>query len=99
MDPTRPSPRVLAWLMIVVFASVAVCNVARATQSALVVNTTDAGGDGMCDASHCSLPDALTVANLISGPDQIAFAIPPSDSGCDGAGVCTIRLQTGAEHG
>jgi hypothetical protein len=84
--------------MIEVFACVAVWNLARATQAALVVNTTDVGADGMCDASHCSLPDALAVANLTSGPDEIAFAIPPGDSGCDAAGVCTIRLQTALEE-
>ena len=57
---------------------------------ALVVNTTDDTDDGTCDATHCSLREAINAANLHVGPDTITFNIPSSDPGCDGAGVCTI---------
>jgi len=58
---------------------------------ALVVNTTDDTDDGACDATHCSVFEAVNAANFNSGPDTITFNIPSSDSGCDSAGVCTIR--------
>jgi CSLREA domain-containing protein len=57
----------------------------------LQVNTTDDGDDGVCDASHCSLREAIHAANVTSGPDTISFAIPAVDSGCAANGVCTIR--------
>jgi len=58
---------------------------------ALVVNTTDDTDDGTCDATHCSLREAINAANARPGPDTIAFNIPSTDPGCDRAGVCTIR--------
>ena len=58
---------------------------------ALVVNTTDGTDDGACDATHCSIFEAVNAANFNPGPDTITFNIPSSDQGCDGAGVCTIR--------
>ncbi|HID87432.1 MAG TPA: CSLREA domain-containing protein, partial [Anaerolineae bacterium] len=57
----------------------------------LVVNTTDDTDDGTCDATHCSLREAINAANIHTGPDTITFNIPSSDPGCDSAGVCTIR--------
>ena len=41
----------------------------------LVVNTEDDLTDGVCDASHCSLREALEVANALPGPDAISFDI------------------------
>ncbi len=45
----------------------------------LVVNTTSDTADGVCNAAHCSLRDAITVSNAApSGSFQrIHFAIPP----------------------
>jgi CSLREA domain-containing protein len=56
----------------------------------LVVNTTDDTDDGTCDTTHCSLREAINTANVHPGPDTIGFNIPPTDSGCDATGVCTI---------
>jgi len=57
----------------------------------LVVNTTDDADDGTCDATHCSLREAVYAADAHSGPSTITFNIPASDPGCDANGVCTIR--------
>jgi len=40
------------------------------------VNTTDDNDDGTCDATHCSLREAITVANSAGGAATIAFALP-----------------------
>jgi CSLREA domain-containing protein len=43
-----------------------------------VVNTTNDANDGTCDATHCSLREAILAANAHSngdGPDDITFAI------------------------
>ncbi len=51
----------------------------------LVVNTTDDGDDGTCDASHCSLREAINAANdTVSVKETIAFDIA-------GAGPHTIQ--------
>ncbi len=60
----------------------------------LTVNSTDDNTDGSCDATHCSLREAISAANQRSGSDTIRFAIPTSDRGCDSAGVCTIQPQS-----
>ena len=52
--------------------------------TATVVNTTDDLDDGTCDASHCSMREALNATNGNLGTDTIAFNIP-------GAGPHTIR--------
>jgi hypothetical protein len=48
-----------------------------------VTNTSDSGAG--------SLRQAILDANGGGGPHTIAFAIPGSDAGCDGGGVCTIH--------
>jgi CSLREA domain-containing protein len=62
--------------------------------ASLVVNTTSDSDDGACDATHCSLREAMTVAYSNPGPDTISFNIPPNDPGCNAAGVCTIHPAT-----
>ena len=42
----------------------------------LIVNSTDDVGDSVCDATHCSLRDAITEANGVAGLDLISFNIP-----------------------
>ncbi len=44
--------------------------------STFVVNTTDDLDDGICDASHCSLREAINNANANPGADSITFNIP-----------------------
>lgn len=41
----------------------------------LTVNTTTDSNDGICNAAHCSLREAITIANAQGGNDTIAFAI------------------------
>ncbi len=41
-----------------------------------VVNVTDDNSDGVCDATHCSLREAITAANASPGTDAISFNIP-----------------------
>ncbi len=45
-------------------------------QAIWVVNTTDDSVDGVCNAAHCSLGDAIEAANGNAGPDSIVFNIP-----------------------
>jgi CSLREA domain-containing protein len=53
----------------------------------LHVNTTSDATDGACDATHCSLREALAAAQA-GGPHTIAFDIP-------GSGVRTITVGSG----
>ncbi|GAB5536217.1 MAG: hypothetical protein Rubg2KO_24660 [Rubricoccaceae bacterium] len=55
-----------------------------AAQTTFTVTTT-------ADAGAGSLRQAITDANATAGADRIEFAIPTSDSGCDGNGVCTLQ--------
>jgi len=48
------------------------------------VNSTNDPGDGVCDATECTLREAIKAANANPGKDTIAFNIP-------GAGPHTIR--------
>ncbi len=57
--------------------------------STLIVNSTDDNDDGVCDATHCSLREAVGLAET---GDAIAFNIPPADPGYNAVlGVWTIR--------
>jgi titin len=56
----------------------------RALLSVFAVNVADDTSDGLCDAMHCSLREAIEAANVSLGPDVVTFAIPD-------AGVPTIR--------
>ncbi|HVS81721.1 MAG TPA: LamG-like jellyroll fold domain-containing protein [Pyrinomonadaceae bacterium] len=46
-----------------------------------VVNTTADHDDTVCDASDCTLREAINAANTHPGPDRIAFNIPVGDLG------------------
>jgi len=54
------------------------------TATTFTVNSTNDLGDGACDASECTLRDAIETANATSGADVINFNIP-------GTGVHTIK--------
>lgn len=45
-------------------------------QTTYTVNTTDDQDDGVCDAAHCSLREALTAAASASEGATVAFSIP-----------------------
>ena len=63
-----------------------VCDAAVASD--FIVNTTDDNAlddDGVCDATHCTLDEAIGDANATPGADTIAFEIP-------GAGPHNIAL-------
>ncbi len=55
--------------------------------AALIVNSDNDIDDGRCDAVHCSLREAIRVANINVGGDYIKFDIPP-------AGAHVIGLQS-----
>ena len=55
-----------------------------AAQTAFTVNSTDDADDGTCDATHCSLREAINAANANPGADIIVFGI-------SGAGPHTIQ--------
>ncbi|MEJ2320738.1 MAG: CSLREA domain-containing protein, partial [Gemmatimonadales bacterium] len=66
-----PSPRCAAFFMALplFFATSA------SAQTTLTVNTSNDLDDGVCDASHCSLREAISAANNAGG-GLIAFDIP-----------------------
>jgi CSLREA domain-containing protein len=67
---------------------------AHAATTFTVNSTADPGTSG-CDATECTLREAIVAANSAAGDDTITFAIPSSDSNCNGTtGVCTIRPTT-----
>jgi len=47
----------------------------RASGLVFTVNTTNDLDDGACDATHCSLREAINAANAATGPDAIHFQI------------------------
>jgi len=51
-----------------------------AEASSFVVNTYDDVDDGICDATHCSLREAINAANASPGPDTITFDVPEGGS-------------------
>src|SRR5207302_3394958 len=58
------------------------------TQSTFTVNSANDADDGACDATHCSLREAIRAANAHPGQDLIRFDIP-------GAGVHVINVGLG----
>jgi CSLREA domain-containing protein len=51
---------------------------ATSVPQTFTVNTTDDGNDTVCDATHCSLREAIDAANAHPGPDTVAFNIAPA---------------------
>jgi CSLREA domain-containing protein len=58
------------------------CLAAVAVESGqtLVVNSADDVSDGVCNAAHCSLREAILFTHVMLGPIQISFNIPGSGS-------------------
>jgi len=56
----------------------------HAQAATFTVNSTADPGDGVCDATECTLPEAIAAANALPGPDMIGFNI-------SGMGVHTIQ--------
>lgn len=54
---------------------------ASQTSFRVIVNSANDADDGTCDATHCSLREAINAANASSGTDTIAFNIPTTDPG------------------
>jgi CSLREA domain-containing protein len=78
----------LVALMTMLFFGLQVAGPAHA-ETTFTVNSTSDPGTGGCDATECTLREAITAANNSAGADTIAFDIPSSE--CDATShVCTI---------
>ena len=79
---TPPRILILAIALLVAFATFR--GMAEAQAATFTVNSTADPGDGVCDASECTLREAIGAANANAGTDTITFNIP-------GDGAHTIR--------
>lgn len=64
--------------------------------STYTVTTTEDIDDGVCDATHCSVREAINASNAVEGSDTvtIAFDIPSTDAGCSSLdSVCTVYFD------
>src|SRR4030042_6633229 len=77
--------RSLSFLFFIGLAAGALLRPAPVRAGTFTVNASDDIDDGLCDARHCSLREAINRANANAGPDTIEFNIP-------GPGPHTIRL-------
>ncbi|GAB5536212.1 MAG: hypothetical protein Rubg2KO_24610 [Rubricoccaceae bacterium] len=55
------------------------------------VTTTADSGPGSLRAAITAANESPNTGGVLGPPDRIEFAIPASDAGCDGSGVCTIQ--------
>src|SRR5688572_14336120 len=76
----------LRLLIIAAVVGSAALHAKPARAATLTVNTTSSTLDGVCNAAHCSLADAIDDANATSALDTIRFNIP-------GTGNHTIYLN------
>lgn len=77
------SSRLLATSILILGLALALTPPAQA--ATIVVNTTSDADDGVCNAAHCTLREAINAANADPGsPDEITFNIP-------GVGLHTIQ--------
>ena len=79
---TRSRILILGVALLITFATFQ--DMVQAQAATFTVNSTADPGDGVCDASECTLREAISAANAGSGTDTIAFNIP-------GDGPHTIR--------
>lgn len=89
MKILRKSPAAI--IQVCLLSSIVLAWCFDAEAATLVVNTTDTSYDGRCDATHCSIYDAVHLTNRRDDPDTIAFNIP-------GAGPHVIRIPDGTEY-
>src|SRR5688572_603396 len=85
LHTTGPGYFRLPLLVAAVLLAALMVHVSPAAAATLTVNTADDAFDGACTASHCSLREAIDVANDAAGTDTIRFGIP-------GAGPHTIHV-------
>ncbi len=84
-------------LLVLLLWLLAALGTASGSPGIFTVNTTDDPGDGTCDASHCSLREAINAANNNTGSDTIEFDIATSDPGYGVSGITgtwTISLTS-----
>ncbi len=84
-------------LIVLAIVIIAFSTPARAAPDAiLVVNNASDKILGVCDASHCTLREAILASNATADVvDTIQFNIPNTSALCDAAThVCTIQAQT-----
>src|SRR5919199_425514 len=84
----RPSRRVVQQVLLalaaLLVASLLAARPAHAAGTTFTVNSTNDRGDGRCNATECTLAEAINFANSTPGADVINFNIP-------GSGVHTIK--------
>jgi len=73
--PSRRSLRTVAVLLILL-AVLAPIRHAEAGGGGWYVNTVDDLDDGTCNSEHCSLREAINIANAVAGTQLISFEIP-----------------------
>jgi len=73
---TRPIR--LALSLILLFILLLPTSFGESGGSGWFVNTTDDLDDGLCDVTHCSLREAINIANATAGQQIIGFDIPGS---------------------
>ena len=61
---------------VTLLALVASQGVVQAVATTFTVNSANDADDATCDATHCSLREAINAANANAGTDTIAFNIP-----------------------
>ena len=83
----NPAGTVLVMAVALLFVTVLASSPAHAA-STFTVNSTADPGTGSCDATECTLREAITSANATVGTDTINFNIP-------GSGVKTISPASG----
>lgn len=66
------------------------------TSMTFTVNTTSDADDGTCDATHCSLREAINAANANGDASTITFDIPTSDPGYNGSVEAFFIVPTSA---
>ena len=71
----RHAASLCALVSAIALVSGALAAPARATTATFVVNSADDVDDGTCDATHCSLREAINAANANPGTDTIIFNI------------------------
>ena len=69
----------------------AIVLIGKAVNPTITVNKTDDHDDTVCDATDCTLREAINLANTQTGSDTIEFSIPALGQSCS-VGVCTIAL-------